>query len=204
MVFYPVSIVNQSIKLETNSKNIHQELIDRCRQNDRNAQFELYKIFYKPMYNTSYRILNNSAEAEDVMQESFLTAFGKLDSYTGEGSFAGWLRRIVVNNSIDQLKKRAVNLSLDDLRNQPAEEESTENHHSIDYKIAEIKAALQELPDEHRIIISLFLFEGYDHDEISQILKISNNTSRTRYSRARKKLLYVLSEQRSIKMFHPN
>lgn len=190
--------------MEAKSKNIHHDLIERCRENDRSAQFELYKLYYKPMYNTSLRILNNSAEAEDVMQESFITAFAKLDNYSGEGSFAGWLRRIVVNNSIDQLKKRSANVSIEDFHNEPADEPANEDTAHVEYKISEIKKAILELADDHRMIISLFLFEGYDHDEISQILNISNNTSRTRYSRARKKLLNVLSEQRTIKMFHPN
>ncbi len=190
--------------MEAKAQNIHHELIERCRENDRSAQFELYKIYYKPMYNTSLRILNNSAEAEDVMQESFLTAFGKLEHYTGEGSFAGWLRRIVVNNSIDQLKKRSATLSMDQFEVDPEDKGEEDAVEEVEYKVAEIKEAVQSLPDDHRTIISLFLFEGYDHDEIAQILNISNNASRTRYSRARKKLLSVLSEQRTLKMFHPN
>ena len=92
--------------MEAASVNIHQELIERCRKNDQKAQLEIYKLYYKPMYNTSLRILNHEAEAEDVMQESFLDAFRKIEEYKGEGSFGGWLRRIVVNNSIDTLKKR--------------------------------------------------------------------------------------------------
>ncbi|MEZ5195013.1 MAG: sigma-70 family RNA polymerase sigma factor [Bacteroidales bacterium] len=92
--------------MEASEKNIHQELIDKCRANDRIAQFEIYKIYYRPMYNASLRILNNEAEAEDVMQESFLDAFRKIQDYKGEGNFGGWLRRIVVNNSIDVIKKK--------------------------------------------------------------------------------------------------
>jgi RNA polymerase sigma-70 factor (ECF subfamily) len=190
--------------LGAKEQNIHHELIERCRENDRSAQFELYKIYYKPMYNTSLRILNNPAEAEDVMQESFLTAFRKLEDYTGEGNFGGWLRRIVVNNSIDELKKRSSTITFDETISEPAMDDETDSMEQADFKIAEIKNAMQMLSDDHRVIISLFLFEGYDHEEIAQILQISNNASRTRYSRARKKLLNVLSEQRTIKMFHPN
>ncbi|MCB2221674.1 MAG: RNA polymerase sigma factor [Bacteroidetes bacterium] len=190
--------------MEAKKQNIHQELIERCRENDRSAQFELYKIYYKPMYNTSLRILNNPAEAEDVMQESFLTAFSKLRDYSGEGSFGGWLRRIVVNNSIDELKKRSSTLSIDENISESDFENESDFNEQADYKIAEIKNAMQLLPEDHRVIISLFLFEGYDHEEIAQILSISNSASRTRYSRARQKLLNVLSEQRTIKMFHPN
>lgn len=189
--------------MEAASVNIHQELIERCRKNDQKAQLEIYKLYYKPMYNTSLRILNHEAEAEDVMQESFLDAFRKMDEYKGEGSFGGWLRRIVVNNSIDTLKKRKEMLPLENNVSELADEPNGFAE-SVEYRVEEIKKAVPLLHEEHRIILSLFLFEGYDHEEIAQILKISNNASRTRYSRAKGKLLKILADQRSIKMFHPN
>lgn len=197
--------------MEAANKNIHQELIDKCRENDNKAQLEIYKLYYKPMYNTSLRILNHEAEAEDVMQESFLDAFRKINDYKGEGSFGGWLKRIVVNNSLDAIRKRKEVLPLDDSYYQKADttaalddsiaETAAEN---VEYRVEEIKKAVPLLAEEHRVILSLFLFEGYDHDEIAQILKITNNASRTRFSRAKSKLLKILSDQRSIKMFHPN
>jgi len=189
--------------LETSEKYIHQDLIEKCRLNDKKAQFKIYKIYYKPMYNTSLRILNNEAEAEDVMQESFLDAFRKLDYFKGEGNFGGWLRRIVVNNSLDVLKKKKEMVSFEENQIDVVDEKD-EIVENMEYKVEEIKKAITELPEEHRVIISLFLFEGYDHEEISQILNISNNASRTRFSRAKGKLLRTLSEQRTIKMFHPN
>ena len=189
--------------MKTAVKHIHEKLILRCRKNDQKAQFEIYKLYYKPMYNTSLRILNNQPEAEDVMQESFLDAFGKISSYSGEGSFGGWLKRIVVNNSLDILKKRRELVSLEETHLE-LEQMETPNPDNIEYKLAEIKKAMVGLSEEHRVIISLFLFEGYDHEEISQILNITNNASRTRFSRAKGKLQGVLSGQRSIKMFHPN
>jgi RNA polymerase sigma-70 factor (ECF subfamily) len=155
------------------------------------------------MYNTSLRILNNSPEAEDVMQDSFLDAFRKIDSYSGEGSFGGWLKRIVVNNSLDALKKRKDLVSIEESKIE-MEDIQVPYAENVDYKVEEIKSALKNLSEDNRVIVSLFLFEGYDHEEISQVLKISNNTSRTRFSRAKGKLLKILTEQRSIKMFHPN
>lgn len=155
------------------------------------------------MYNTSLRIVKNSAEAEDIMQDSFLDAFRKIDKYTGEGNFGGWLRRIVVNNSIDSFKKHKPEISFEESKIDIATEENDQKE-NVEYRVEEIKKAVHRLADDHRLIISLFLFEGYDHEEISQILHISYNASRTRYSRARQKLLQVLSEQRTIKMFHPN
>ena len=88
--------------------NIHQPLIDRCLQNDKEAQYNLYKLYYRSMYNTSLRIVNSGDDAEDIMQESFLTAFQKLRFYKGEVSFGIWLKRIVVNRSLDYLRKRKV------------------------------------------------------------------------------------------------
>ncbi len=189
--------------MEAAGRNIHQELIDRCRENDRRAQLEIYKFYYKPMYNTSLRIVNDETEAEDVMQESFLDAFRKIADFKGEGDFGGWLRRIVVNNSLDTLKKKKEMVKLDDSHLDIIEEDDGFSD-TIEYRVAEIKNAVQLLPEEHRVILSLFLFEGYDHEEISQILSITNNASRTRYSRAKNRLLRILSEQRTVKMFFSN
>lgn len=184
--------------------HINDPLVRKCREKDRDAQFELYKLYYRQMYNTSLRIVNNSAEAEDIMQDSFLDAFAKIADYSGEGNFGGWLRRIVVNNSLDALKRRKNEvISLDE--NIQIEEQMTETlEENTEYKVREIKKALTLLPDDYRTIISLFLIEGYDHEEISQIMKISYSASRTRYSRARQKLLDVLTELRTIKIVHPN
>ncbi len=197
-----IKIVNNQ-KLGTQNKDIHQDVIQRCRENDKDAQFEIYKFYFKTMFNTSLRILHNTTDAEDIMQDSFLDAFRKVGSFTGEGNFGGWLRRIVVNNSIDALKRKHNDLSFDDVHMDIVEQKETKTEDQ-DYKIEEIKKAIKNLKEDESVIISLFLIEGYDHEEISLILNISYNNSRTRYSRARKKLQKVLSDQRNLVMFHPN
>lgn len=189
--------------MEKTTRNITDELIRKCRENDRNAQFELYKIYYRQMYNTSLRILNNTAEAEDVMQDSFLDAFGKLDDYSGEGSFGGWLRRIVVNNSLDALKKRKPEIFIQDDRIE-VPDTTDHSHEEARFRVEEIKKAMKLLTEDQRVIISLFLFEGYDHEEISQVLQISYGASRTRFSRAKQKLMDVLTSERKINFIHPN
>jgi len=189
--------------LEKSTINIQDDLVRRCREHDRNAQFELYKQYYKQMYNTSLRIVNNSAEAEDIMQDSFLDAFRKMGDYTGEGNFGGWLRRIVVNNSLDSLKKKKPDVSLENSKIDIVETQE-DFQDNIEYKVEEIKKAVSCLTEDDRIIVSLFLFEGYDHEEISQILQISYNASRTRFSRAKQRLLGILSDTRTQKVFHPN
>ncbi|MFA5727706.1 MAG: sigma-70 family RNA polymerase sigma factor, partial [Saccharofermentanaceae bacterium] len=100
--------------MKSRTINIHQDLIEACRKGDRSAQFKIYKLYYKAMYNTCLRIVNDTAEAEDIMQESFLDAFERLESYTGEGTFGSWLKRIVINRSLDFLRKEKDYISLEE------------------------------------------------------------------------------------------
>ncbi len=190
--------------MEGKYTNIHQDLIDACRNGDRNAQFRIYKLYYKAMYNTSLRIVNDAAEAEDVMQESFLDAFQRLGSYTGEGSFGSWLKRIVINRSLDFIRKTKEMVSFDEAEHDVHEIPGDNMEEQILLQVEQVKNAISQLPDEYRVVLSLFLLEGYDHEEISQILKISNQLSRTRYSRARQKLLGLLNEKRFTNSFSPN
>lgn len=190
--------------MEHNLKYIHQDLIEACKQGNRNAQFRIYKLYYKAMFNTSLRILNDTAEAEDNMQESFLDAFRKIEHFSGEGTFGSWLKRIVVNNALDTLRRRREEISLEEAGiDFPAEEDQTSGE-EIQLQVKEIKAAINQLPEGYRIILSLFLLEGYDHEEISEILKISYNNSRTRYSRARQRLLQIISNNRLTKEINYN
>jgi len=176
--------------LDTRFKNIHQEIIDRCREGDSKAQFQLYKLYYKAMYNVSLRIINDSMEAEDVMQEAFLSAFEKIETYKGEVSFGAWLKRIVINRSLDHLKKRKVQF---EEVNEKTTQISDYDFETKEIDIQKIKKAIQNLPDGYRVVLSLFLIEGYDHEEISSILGISNSSSRTQLLRAKNKLKILLT-----------
>jgi len=177
--------------LETLYKNIHQEIIVRCREGDKKAQFQLYKLYYKSMYSVSLRIINDEMEAEDAMQEAFLKAFKKIDTYKGEVSFGAWLKKIVINRSLDYLKKRKVQYEEVNERTMQIADYHMETK-EID--VNRIKKAIQSLPDGYRVVLSLYLIEGYDHDEISQILNISNSSSRTQLLRAKNKLRELLKE----------
>lgn len=187
--------------LETRYENIHKDLIDACRRGERSAQFKIYKLYYKAMFNTSLRIVNDTAEAEDIMQESFLDAFQRLAGYTGQGSFGSWLKRIVVNNSLDSLRRVKDTISFEEEGVDLSAENEESHEAEIQLQVHEVMKAIQQLPEEYRVIISLFLLEGYDHDEISEILNISNQLSRTRYSRARQKLLAILKENKYRNVF---
>jgi RNA polymerase sigma factor (sigma-70 family) len=188
-------------KIEAAFRNIHQDLVDGCKIGDQKAQFQIYKLYYKAMYNTSLRIVSNTMEAEDIMQESFLSAFEKIDSYSGTVSFGAWLKRIVINRSLDTLSRRkAVFEDIEShvgLRDESNDE--TSKSEEIDVKISEVKEAIEQLPDGYRVILSLYLLEGYDHDEIAEILNISSSTSRSQLSRARQKLICELRNRNNYK-----
>lgn len=151
------------------------------------------------MYNTSLRIVNNTADTEDIMQEAFLEAFRKISSYNSDGSFGSWLKRIVINKSLDFLKARQSRQSMGQKIMEMEEQNREEDNLStdIDAKMEEVRFALEKLPDNYRIILSLFLMEGYDHQEIAQILNTPYGNVRTRYSRARQRLVKGILEARN-------
>ncbi len=177
--------------VEAAFRNIHQDLIDGCRTGDQRAQFQVYKLYYKAMFNTSLRIVNDDMEAEDVMQEAFLSAFEKINTYSGTVSFGAWLKRIVVNRSLDALGKRKA--IFEDIENHVGIRDNSSDdaayREELDTKVEEVKAAIERLPEGYRVILSLYLIEGYDHDEIAEMLNISSSTSRSQLSRAKQKLV---------------
>lgn len=144
------------------------------------------------MYRICYRIVGNSTDAEDVMQEGFLKAFTKLGTYEGKVSFGAWLKKIIINQSLDELKKRKV--KFEEL-NEKIPDDTPDYNNSTEIKIEEINKAILKLPDGYRVVLSLFLIEGYSHEEISGILGISNVSSRTQYHRAKQKLWKMLKNE---------
>lgn len=161
-----------------------------CKRGDRQSQFKLYNLYAKAMYNTALRIVQDEAEAADVLQEAFIDAFSRLDSFRQESTFGLWIKQIVINKSISSLRKRRLPLqSLDD-EDEIAEEETEDNH--IEWKVEAIKNAIHRLPDGYRLVLTLYLLEGYDHEEIAHILRISEATSRSQYLRGKRKLLDYL------------
>lgn len=172
------------------NQNIEQ-LILLCKSGNQNAQLEVYNRYYKAMYNTAYRIVKDSFEAEDIMQDSFLAAFTKLDSLKDTVTFGAWLKRIVINNSIYNFNKgnKYSEVPLDDVLYK------VEDHNGIaeDTNFTSVKArqvldTLKTLKDNYRIALTLHLIEGYDYEEISKIMNISYANCRTTISRAKDKL----------------
>jgi RNA polymerase sigma factor (sigma-70 family) len=177
----------------------HYNLVVECKQGSKKACYELYHLYSKAMLNVAFRIVGNIGEAEDVLQEAFLDAFNKLKDFRQETTFGLWLKQIVVNRSINLLRKRKlelIELEGDHLENIP--EEESEDEEEIQYQVAMVKEAMKQLPDGYRVVLSLYLLEGYDHEEISQILNISENTSRTQFLRAKRKLMEILKRKGTV------
>jgi RNA polymerase sigma factor (sigma-70 family) len=173
----------------------HYNLVVECKQGSKKACYELYKLYAKAMLNVAFRIVGNVAEAEDVLQESFLDAFKRINDFRQETTFGLWLKQIVVSRSINLLRKRKVELvELGEDIDNIADEEPAEDE-EIQYKVAQVKQAMNELPEGYKQVISLYLIEGYDHEEIGQILGITENTSRTQFLRAKRKLGEILSRK---------
>ncbi len=157
----------------------------------------LYKLYARAMFNTSLRILGQNGEAEEAMQEAFLKAFAKLDEFGGQVEFGAWLKRIVVNQSLDVLRARKSRVGfLEELDGQEMASDDEQDPPWDDEQemVGRLKAALPLLPEGYRAVLSLYLFEGYDHQEIAQILGVEASASRSQLSRAKKKLAELLSK----------
>ena len=183
-------------KLEAVFIDKHYQLVLECKQGSKKACHELYKLYSKAMLNVAFRIVGNIAEAEDVLQEAFVDAFSKLKDFRQDTTFGLWLKQIVVNRSINLLRKRRLELvDLEEGQLENIADDEIEDEEEIQFQAARIKEAIKELPEGYRLVISLYLLEGYDHEEIGQILNISENTSRTQFLRAKRKLLEILQKK---------
>ena len=186
-------------------------LVLRCRTGDSRAQAELYRLYCRAMLNVSFRITGSQEEAEDVLQEAFVSAFRDIGHYKGESSFGAWLKRIVINRSLNRVQQRRLDLvRLDDTdgRDWADGDDAAEgvgawawlrdhDGDDQDHRVRQVQQALHLLPDGYRIVLTLYLLEGYDHAEIGEILGISESTSKSQYSRARKRLLELVKARQS-------
>ncbi len=168
-------------------------LIAESKKGNSRAQFNLYNRYCNSMFNTAYRIVYDKQEAENIMQDAFLSAFTKLDKYKSEFSFGSWLKRIVINRSISHLRSRknynqlfdSTAIYLDDMMQEK----------TVDYTNTGVKQIIEnmkKLSDSYRTVLSLNLIEGYNYEEISEILGISNQNCRTIASRAKAKLRQLI------------
>ncbi len=172
--------------------NVHEDIIQRCRQGDKGAYHQLYTLYKRSMYNACFRIVNSKEEAEDVLQDSFVSAFRNMGHYRGDSTFGAWLKRIVVNRAITQVKKKKMERFPQDDRWDVKEELETDVFEGFPCTVEQVNAAIQRLPDGYRMVLSLYLLEGYDHGEIGEILGISESTSKSQFNRSKKKLKELL------------
>lgn len=173
---------------------MHDELIERCKAGDQEAHYRLYKLYSKAMYNVGFRITRSEEEAEDVLQEAFINAFKNIDSYRGDATFGAWLKRIVVNKAINAVNRKKHDPIPDDDRWDVAEEEPLPEY-SEGLTVDRVKRSMEELPDGYRTVLSLYLLEGYDHQEIGEIMGISESTSKSQLNRAKARLRALLTKK---------
>jgi len=175
-------------------KNILGELLKRCGQGEEQAQYQLYNMYSKGMFNVSLRILGQREDAEDVVQEAFIKMFNKLDSLKEPAAFTGWFKRIVVNNSINYVKKRNKIYFEEAGENIKDVVDEKETDQKESFTVDGIKQALAQLAPGYRIVVSLFLFDGFSHKQIADTLGITESTSKSQYHRGRKKLQELLKQ----------
>ena len=170
------------------TKQLHQPIIEACKKNNAKAQMQLYDLYCNAMFTVALRYVKDTFEAEDVMQDAFIKAFKNIHTYKEEVNFGAWLKRIVINQSIDWLKKKKLELVSinDEITTIVVEEEEWNIATTISYQ--EIVDCIQQLKEKYRVVLTLFLLEGYDHKEISEILGISEVTSRTHLMRGKKQV----------------
>lgn len=167
-------------------------LIEACRRGDRNAQMLLYKQYARRLYAACLRIVGNSSEAEEAMQDTFLKVFNHMNQYQEGSCFEAWIHSVAIHTAIDYVRRQRP--QWEELSEQTvcSDNEEAKSEDDFEYSVQQIKAAILQLPDGYRIILSLYLLEGYDMEEISSILNIKQVTVRTQYLRAKKRLLDLI------------
>ncbi|MDP2526944.1 RNA polymerase sigma factor [Maribacter dokdonensis] len=169
-------------------------VVEKCKANDRAAQLQLYRKYCDGMFVVAKRFVKNADDAEDVLQESFIKAFQKIHQYKGEVTFGAWLKRIVVNKSIDFLKSKKDKVSIDEQDMQIVAEDDNWNVSAV-ISIDEVRLAIDQLQEKYKYVVLMFLVEGYDHQEIAEVLNISSSACRTRLSRGKNQLKELLKEK---------
>jgi RNA polymerase sigma factor (sigma-70 family) len=170
-------------------------LVQQCLNGEASAYRALYDRYSKAMYNTALRILNRTDDAEDILQEAFTDAFQQLSSFEGRSTFGAWLRQIVVYKSIGHLKKQKLLLNSLESDAENIADDSAVDENEVWYSVDSIKQAMQKLPDGYRTVLTLHLIEGFEQEEVAEMMKVAHSTVRTQYMRAKQKLLQVLKQE---------
>lgn len=177
-----------------NNIAISRDLVRKCQNGDTTAFNEVYATCSRGVFNSILRVVKHREEAEDLLQETFISAFQNMQNYRGEASLFGWIKRIGMNKSLNALKKRKLEFEYfeTDIEEEGSEETKWEE---LKLNVNDVMTGLEQLPDGFRIVLSLYLFEEYTHKEIADELGISENTSKSQYLRGKKKLKELLLSQ---------
>ncbi|MES2419258.1 MAG: RNA polymerase sigma factor [Bacteroidota bacterium] len=182
--------------MRSTDKITDQELIFKCLEGDNLGYTELYNRYAKRIYNSINRIVWHTAEAEDILQETFCAVFSDMSKLKGVNSFEAWLRRMAVNRSISHLRRRKIDFS--DLGTMELADESdqdTDEYEIFDSRVEDVKKSIESLSSGYRTIINLYAFEQLTHEEIAVMLGLSPSTVRTQYHRAKKRVLLSLKDK---------
>jgi len=158
-----------------------QQLINNCKNNDTKAQSQLYKLFSGKLFSLCLKYSRNYAEAEDNLQDSFMTIFKKISQFNNKGSFEGWLKRITINTALQRYRNKGVFNIINEENIEEVTIEIEEDDISIDYLLS----IIQELPDRYRMVFNLYVLDGYSHKDVASMLKITTGTSKSNLARAR-------------------
>ncbi|MDH5610280.1 MAG: sigma-70 family RNA polymerase sigma factor [Cyclobacteriaceae bacterium] len=173
--------------MKGDSQNIHKSIIEKSIAGNALAQEQLYHCYAKAMYNICRRMMGDEEEAKDILQDAFIDAFDKLPSLREINTFSLWIKRIVVNKCINALRKRKLDTT--ELHDRyDVGDEVQDDFEYTNYRASQIMEAVDHLPEGCRTVLALYLFEGYDHREIGQILSISESASKAQYSKAKARI----------------
>lgn len=175
--------------------DVTRDVIESSIKGGMQAQYQLYRMYAKAMYNICLRMMHSREEAEDMLQESFSEAFRRIGSFRHDSTFGAWLKRIVINRCINELTRKRIKLEYFEDMSPFEENEEKQEEELPSLSVDIIRKAMEQLPRGSRMIFSLYLLEGYDHQEISEILKISESNSKTQYMRARQRMKEILKSQ---------
>ena len=171
-------------------KGTERKLIEESINGNNLAQRQLYDLFVGAMFFTCNNMMRNREEAEDMLQESFSEAFATLERFRFESSFGTWMKRIVVNKCINELKRKKADLEFSE--NMESFEEVDDEELPVQLNIDLVKKAMNQLPEGGKLVFKLYLLEGYTHKEIAEILGVSESNSKSQYMRAKNKVKELL------------
>jgi RNA polymerase sigma factor (sigma-70 family) len=173
------------------------DVVERCKNGEQAAFALLYKTHAKEVYNTIHRLVNHTAEAEDLLQECFITAYKNIEKFESRSSVKTWIQRIAINHSIDSIRKKKVYFGEINENSHSIADDVSVDEEEFELRVNEVKKAILNLPTGYRTVVSLYLFEGIPQEDIGKMLGISHSTVRTQYKKAKEKIWLQLKSNNS-------